>query len=200
MKIFLIRHGQTVWNEQVRIQGRADIPLNDKGQQQLSTTGQILAGFGEPIDLIITSPLQRARKSAQIVAECVGYDVEKIVVDERLTELSSGMAEGLTGKERDEKYPNGVPGMETVEEVSKRARNALEEYLDTYAGKNLVIIGHVGIIKVIIEVLTKGAIPYSYSNIPIGNGAIVQLEYDHHLESISWYDFEAGCMKPVGWA
>ena len=69
MKIILIRHGETIWNKESRLQGCTDIPLAPAGYEQLCVTGEHLAKIGLPIDQILSSPLQRAHKSAEIIAE-----------------------------------------------------------------------------------------------------------------------------------
>ena len=81
MKIFITRHGQTEWNALGRLQGRKDIELNEVGKEQALTTGEKIKD--EKIDIIITSPLKRARETAEIINK--QFNVE-IVEDDRLME------------------------------------------------------------------------------------------------------------------
>ncbi|MGN6425086.1 MAG: histidine phosphatase family protein [Asticcacaulis sp.] len=88
---YVLRHGQTDWNAQARLQGSTDIPLNDTGREQ----ARIAAGFmaDEGITRIIASPLSRALETAQIVGARIGIAPE---LDPRLTERNFGLFEGMT--------------------------------------------------------------------------------------------------------
>lgn len=89
MKIYVIRHGQTLWNAQGRLQGAADIPLNDNGTRLARITGQALKEV--PFFCCFTSPLKRARDTASLILE--GRDVP-IFQEERIREISFGEWEG----------------------------------------------------------------------------------------------------------
>ncbi|MBW8734513.1 MAG: histidine phosphatase family protein [Asticcacaulis sp.] len=88
---FVLRHGQTDWNLEARLQGSTDIGLNDTGREQARRAADILMGQG--IDMIIVSPLSRAMETAQIVGARLGLDP---VIDPRLTERNFGQFEGMT--------------------------------------------------------------------------------------------------------
>ncbi len=88
---YVLRHGQTDWNVQARLQGSTDIPLNDTGRSQARIAANILAGLG--ITRIVASPLSRALETAQIVGRRLDLDPE---VDPRLIERNFGLFEGLT--------------------------------------------------------------------------------------------------------
>lgn len=88
---FVLRHGQTDWNQQARLQGSTDIPLNDTGREQARTAARILATEG--LTRIVASPLSRALETAQIVAAAAGLEP---VIDARLTERNFGKFEGMT--------------------------------------------------------------------------------------------------------
>ena len=103
MKVFITRHGQTEWNSLGRLQGRKDIELNEVGKEQALITGEKIKD--EKIDIIITSPLKRARETAEIINK--QFNVE-IVEDDRLMERCYGDFEGITKVELKEKkiqYP-----------------------------------------------------------------------------------------------
>lgn len=91
MRLYVIRHGETDWNIVRRMQGQRDIPLNSEGVRLARETGKAMAGI--PLDLVITSPLQRARVTAQLITE--GRNIP-IIEDERLREMSFGDWEGET--------------------------------------------------------------------------------------------------------
>ena len=97
MEIFVTRHGQTNWNFLGKIQGKTDIELNETGKLQAKETGEKIKE--EKIDLIIASPLKRARETAEIINSNFGV---QILEDERLMERGFGKSEGLTKVERSE--------------------------------------------------------------------------------------------------
>ena len=98
MKIYLLRHGQTDWNIQGRLQGHRNIPMNMNGKKQIIEIAERLQGLNFEADIIISSPLDRAKESAQIVAEQIGYK-KTIIYDEDFLERSFGLAEGLIWNE-----------------------------------------------------------------------------------------------------
>ena len=91
MKIYIIRHGQTAWNVEKRLQGRSDIPLNEYGVQLAKVTASAFRGIS--FDRIYTSPLLRARQTAEIIAKSKGLPV---LADDRLIEMSFGDGEGIS--------------------------------------------------------------------------------------------------------
>lgn len=120
MKIYLLRHGQTDWNLEGKLQGRKNIPMNSNGVKQISEIAERLQELNFQVDFIISSPLDRAKESAGIVAEKIGFE-GNVLYDEDFLERSFGLAEGLVWNEEinldDEKYC-----AESVEDVCKRAK------------------------------------------------------------------------------
>ncbi len=90
MKLYIIRHGETSWNAEGRLQGQTDIPLNENGIRLAKITGEALKEV--PFDLAISSPLKRARQTAELVL--AGRQVP-VLEDARIEELSFGSWEGL---------------------------------------------------------------------------------------------------------
>src|SRR5690625_4440025 len=114
--ICLIRHGETDWNAQGRIQGRTDIPLNSLGIQQAKECRDFL--IDSDWDVMITSPLQRAKQTAEIINE--GLKLPLIEMKD-FVERSFGDAEGMTLKEREEKFPNrNYPNQEERSALNER--------------------------------------------------------------------------------
>lgn len=104
--LYYIRHGLTDWNAERRFQGRRDIPLNDTGREQARRNGQVLAGLmgaAEGFDFI-SSPMQRARETMEIIRSEMGLPPEDYRTDERLIERAYGEFEGVSLEElmRDE--------------------------------------------------------------------------------------------------
>ena len=93
MIIYLVRHGQTDWNNERRFQGHRDIPLNEAGVRQINDLADKIAGEKVVFDKLITSPLDRARKSAEIIAQKTGFNKE-IIIDEDMIERDCGALEG----------------------------------------------------------------------------------------------------------
>src|SRR5664279_728925 len=150
--LYLVRHGETDWNRQRRIQGLTDIPLNETGRDQARATGMLLSR--RHWDGIYASPLSRARETASIIATEVGLG-EPTLVD-ALVERNYGQAEGLDWLEGATHYPHGtvVPGRESREEVGARVIPALMELAADRQGEALLIISHGGAIR---------AVPVSYT-------------------------------------
>lgn len=90
MEILLTRHGQTEWNLLKKVQGKADIELNEKGIQQAEETRDFLKN--EKIDLILCSPLKRALQTAEIINQ--GRNI-RMIIDERVSERDFGEFEGM---------------------------------------------------------------------------------------------------------
>src|SRR5690606_7043497 len=99
----LIRHGQTDWNLEGRMQGSTDIPLNATGRDQARVAGGILTDAGEAWDVVVSSPLGRARETASIIAETLGVPLGESYAG--LAEQDFGNAEGLLVTEVFERWP-----------------------------------------------------------------------------------------------
>lgn len=139
-KIYLLRHGETVWNTEQRLQGQLDSPLTQKGLRQAAKNGEKLRSLihGDEIR-VISSPLGRTLETAKIIASEIGIDPEEIETDERLKELSYGEWEGLTKADIERidlnRYKNRIndrwnvaaPGGESYKDVAKRLDSWLKE-------------------------------------------------------------------------
>jgi uncharacterized phosphatase len=151
MTIAFIRHGQTDWNAEGRMQGSTDIPLNDVGRQQAREAAQTLLG-GE-WDVIVSSPLQRARETASIIAGGLGIEVGRSY--DSLVERHYGAGEGLTIDEIDARWPDHkFPQLEPLESVVARGTAALNEISEEHAGRRVVIVCHGTIIRYTLASLT----------------------------------------------
>ena len=94
MELFIVRHGKTIWNAKNKLQGQTDIELNEDGERSAAELGDMLSHT--TIDLIYSSPLKRAIKTAQLIS---GQRNIPIITDERLKEISFGDKEGTTTAE-----------------------------------------------------------------------------------------------------
>jgi broad specificity phosphatase PhoE len=152
----LLRHGQTPMSVQKRYAGRSDIPLTDVGLQQAAAAAKRLASAG--IDVIVASPLLRARQTAGEVAVTTGAPV---VTDDGFRETDFGAWEGLTFAEVRERWPAEVsawladpavppPDGESFIEVSERVAGALQRVLADRPGQTVLIVSHVTPIKMLV--------------------------------------------------
>jgi probable phosphoglycerate mutase len=142
----LIRHGQTDWNAQRRLQGSTDIPLNDIGRSQARDTAAALAG--DAWDAIVSSPLGRAAETAELIAAGLGLSVARHVPE--LTERSFGPAEGLQdGPELDAlRIPGGFRGAESEDDAADRGLGALEALAAEFRGGRVLVVAHGSLLRV----------------------------------------------------
>jgi len=189
MKITTVRHGQTSWNIERRLQGQSDIELDDMGLSQTEKLGLRLAN--EKIDIIYTSSLKRAAKTAEVINRHHG--VELIVVP-ALREMHCGIYEGRIldghegfGQKLDYHYQNinePMPEGESIAEISKRVRGFLDEVL-AKQHKHVVIVSHYGIILNALCYFLQ--VPFEERRrFTIGNTAVhcFQREYDGTFDMI----------------
>jgi uncharacterized phosphatase len=160
--IGLLRHGQTNWNIDFRLQGVTDIPLNETGIQQARIAGEVIAKSaieGQGWDLILSSPLSRARDTAVMVGEALG--VAGVSIEQLLLERSFGEAEGLSHEEWKAKYndTNHVPGGETLEQLESRAWILLQRLLDHHEGKRVLTVSHGALIRTLLRLVSEGEFP-----------------------------------------
>ena len=157
-RIILVRHGETTWNVEGRYQGQEDTPLSERGLTQ----GHLLAeGLrNTPIDLCISSPLQRSYQTCKFCADLHNLSV---ATDERLLEINHGTWEGILAKDIELQYPEEfhqwhttphlvqMPGGgETLEDVRKRVRDAFDDYVVQYPDKTILVAAHDAVNKAII--------------------------------------------------
>ena len=164
--IALVRHGETDWNLARRLQGRADIPLNDTGVEQARA---IAASFSAADwSLVLSSPLVRASETARAISEGAGIPLGEPVAG--LIERSFGQAEGATAADIAAKWGDRVfPDSEPVEAVRIRGAATVDELVGRHEG-NLILVSHGAFIRATVFALTGEDIG------GIGNGAIVLLE------------------------
>lgn len=164
MRILLTRHGQTDWNVEKRVQGRTDIELNETGIKQAYQTRETL--LNEKIDVIISSPLKRARKTAQIIGE--GRNIP-IIIDKDIQERAFGIVEGKTAKDDDfieifdemwdYKINKKYEDAESIGELFERIEKFLVRIKEEYKDKTVLLVTHGGVtvaIRAHFEGIPKG--------------------------------------------
>ncbi|MGF2616474.1 histidine phosphatase family protein [Rossellomorea vietnamensis] len=160
-KICIVRHGQTDWNRERRLQGRTDIELNRTGERQAELARDFLKD-GE-WDALITSPLKRARRTAEIINEKLNLPLVEM---EEFAERYFGEAEGLLIEESKRKYPNGgSPGQETREEVAARAVRGVKEIQRRFPDKNVLLVAHGALIGILFAHLSPDDFVYGETHL-----------------------------------
>lgn len=151
MNLYIIRHGQTEWNITHKLQGKADIQLNDKGIEQAKQAKNIFNNLD--IDLIICSTLDRAKETAKIINEDKNIP---IIYDERIRERNYGILEGCSTREIDIKrlmnyYINEkVEKGESSKQFFKRIYDFLNELESNYNNnEKILLVTHGGVSKAV---------------------------------------------------
>lgn len=154
-RLFLVRHGETDWNKNLRYQGHQDIPLNEAGREQARKVASRLAR--EKIDAAYASDLSRALETAQAIAAYHNLDVQ---ITPELRETNFGLWEGLTYKEIDNQFHEimgkwrenpwevRIPEGESLNETAKRCQAGITKILQDNPHKNVLVVAHGGIIRI----------------------------------------------------
>lgn len=190
-RLYLIRHGETHWNRLGLYQGTTDIPLNDAGRAQAEALGRRLRGTR--FDAVYTSPLRRARETAEAVAG--GRPLEPIELPE-LRELSYGLWQGrgagapaggdagLEWRWRSRPWAVRFPGGETLSEVEARAARALRRVRAAHPEGTVLLCGHGHLNRVLL--IHALAWPRErFWEIEQANGALHVLELDDHTATLA---------------
>ncbi|MFE2596948.1 histidine phosphatase family protein [Streptomyces sp. NPDC059396] len=155
--LFLARHGETVWHDENRYAGVSDIALTPRGVQQSEVLGSWAAGAG--LDAIVTSPLTRARRTAEPAVRATGLAP---VVEPDLAELDFGIAEGRTLAELEASYPQEVadfrrdpaahplPGGEDPKSAADRGAAALLRLAETHPGGRVLAVAHNSLFRLVL--------------------------------------------------
>jgi broad specificity phosphatase PhoE len=151
------RHGETAWNREGRVMGRQPVELDERGVAQVRAAVP-LARRLKP-ELILTSPLRRARQTAEIIAAGLDGDIE-IIDEPQLEEVRYGKWEGMVYQDliRDEDYiryrqdplARPTPGGETIGDVQARGCQAVNRALEQYPGRRLLFVSHGDIIRTVL--------------------------------------------------
>jgi len=154
----LLRHGETALSGGQRFAGRGDIPLTATGREQAAAAAARLAARGG-LDLIVTSPLSRARETAGAVAAATGLPP---VVQDGWAEIDFGEWEGLSHAEAEEGWPEQMaawlsdpgaapPGGESLAAASDRVLAALDSLLAGHPGATVLVVSHVTPMKILLQ-------------------------------------------------
>ncbi|TWT25928.1 histidine phosphatase family protein [Planomicrobium sp. CPCC 101110] len=169
-RICLVRHGETDWNAQGRLQGSMDIPLNANGILQAEACSEHLKETSW--DFVITSPLQRAKNTAEIINGKLGVP---LIVMEEFMERHFGDAEGMTLHDRraifpDKKYPNQEP----LELFKQRLMFGIKKIEQQFPDSRILLVAHGAVIDLILSAFSLEAKP-GYTSLE--NGCISHIHF-----------------------
>lgn len=182
--LYFIRHGETDWNAQGRLQGRRDIPLNARGEAQAEQVGRLLrrlAGEFARVDFV-ASPLTRTRRTMQLMREAAGLDPFAYRIDPRLVEITFGEWEGLTWPEVAARDPAGAaareadkwgfvpPGGESYAMLAERIAPVFAAF-----ERDAVVVSHGGVARAMLNLLC-GVAPERAPHLDIRQGRVLLVQ------------------------
>lgn len=195
-RIIAIRHGETAWNVDTRIQGQLDIPLNDTGRWQAERLARALAAR-EAIDVVYTSDLLRAWETARPVAAATGAPLH---TDEGLRERGFGSFQGKTFTEIEAAMPDEArrwrqrdpfwapPGGESLTAMRRRVIETLHALASRHVGEQIVMVAHGGVMDVLYRAATGQELQAPRTWL-LGNTAINRLLWSPEgLSLVGWSD------------
>ena len=195
-RIIAVRHGETSWNVDARIQGQTDIDLNDTGRWQARRVGQALAA--EPISAVYSSDLMRAHETARSIGQAAGISV---IPHKGLRERSFGSFEGKTFDEIHRQWPEQAQnwrkrlpewqppeGGESLLELRERVGRTVQELAARHPGGQIVLVAHGGVLDALYRIATGQAVnsPRTWE---LPNGAINRLLWSPEgFTLVGWSD------------
>lgn len=184
MKLYLVRHGETDWNQKSRIQGQTDTPLNDHGREQAQELAEKLEQEDLNIRCIYSSPQQRAYETAQIIGQKLSVSP---ITHQGLEEMCMGKWEGYTWKQVKEEFPEEyqvwytnrryqqTPGGESYQQLLDRLLPALRDILERET-ENTLIVTHSAVIMTLMSYLYDTPFEDMAKNFKIGNAVAVEVD------------------------
>ena len=204
MKMIFVRHGQTKWNAEERLQGQLDAELSELGFRQARQTAEALAD--KVVDSIYSSDLQRAYVTAEIIAEKHGLPVTRQPV---LREVCLGEWQGLSLAEVAARYPteyeayrtdpmaNRPPGAERIESLISRVRGFIEGAVQgNLIGKTIVVVTHGGIIRGAL-CCAFGAGPELYRRVKVDNASLTAVEFESMDRPLALFVNDVCHLRPM---
>jgi probable phosphoglycerate mutase len=157
-EIIFIRHGETEWNSQQRMQGHSNSDLSSVGQAQIQALGQWMKNV--PFDLIYSSDSLRAKQTAEAITQFSGHELQ---FDQRLREKNLGVFEGLTSEEARERHPEVfrlfktagskyvIDEGESTQQLQDRALEIVNEIRIKHPEERVLLVTHGGFIRVVMK-------------------------------------------------
>lgn len=205
MILYCVRHGESVFNAEGRIQGQQNPSLSELGRQQAQVVGQRLAAL--PIEAIYSSPLERARTTAEPLAEALGLEIK---TDDRLKEIHVGKFQGMLWAEVHEQYPEFaekwasqdpdyvIPEGESRRQLMDRGAAVLRDIHES-GYQQVAVVAHGAILAAAFKALFE--IPVQLNPFSLHNASITKIKWDgqFHLRAFNHIQHlvDAG-VSPVG--
>ena len=194
-EFIVVRHGETAWNAEGRIQGHLDSPLNEEGLAQALLLGDRLAR--EPFSQLYSSDLGRALQTAQPLADRSG---RRVATEVRLRERHLGIFQGLTGVECERHSPEHyarfksrepehvIPGGESVRQVYERVSAVFGELERKHPGERVVVVTHGGVLDAVYRLASATPLQRP-RDFPIFNASVNVVRYeDGRWSMVRWGD------------
>lgn len=189
MEIYIVRHGETIWNKEKRLQGSTDIELGERGIELAHKTGVAL--MDTKIDVIFSSPLKRAHKTAELIRN--NRDIE-IITDDRIRELNFGVSEGkryedlyqdencyfkhfFTQPELYKPSENGESLDHLIDRASQFMADVIEPLADIH--ERVMIVAHGAMNKAIMSYIKNHSIEHFWSGGLQKNCNVIIVDYTH---------------------
>ncbi len=194
-RCYLVRHAQTVWNDENRIQGHSDVPLSPLGVKQAERLGVCFAS--RHVKGLFTSALQRSQRTAQAIADGNGHGVSP-VVERDLAEIHLGDWEGLTPDEVDARFQRAyqqwrarpssvvIPGGEPLEAFRDRVRRAMERVMGGVGDGEYVIVTHGGVIAALLADVLGADYDKVIRRVRLDNAGVTALDFITELPHVVW--------------
>lgn len=171
-----IRHGETQWNQQTRIQGLIDLPLNENGFAQAHSLATYFKSQPQTWDIIASSPLKRAIQTAEVIADTLALKPIIIVKDFHEREFGAAEGEFISKKLFDKIIIDAIEGLEPTKEIQKRVYEATINLANQYPNQSILIVAHSHVIKALLTMINKR---YSF-RYKIVNSALTTFTYHNN--------------------
>ena len=195
MRCYLVRHAQTVWNSQNRLQGHSDIPLSELGQEQANRLSQFFAQF--KLGRIFTSVLKRSQQTAAKIANGNGHALSPMVEND-LAEIHLGAWEGLTPDEINERFGGAYqlwrehPSVVTVQDAEPladfrlRVRRVFKRISVDNSEGETVVVAHGGVIASVLADVLGADYDLLLRRLRLDNAGISAMELDNRTQQVLW--------------
>ena len=194
---YIVRHGETAWNAEQRVQGHTDVPLNDIGREQAALTGRRLAATR--FAAVYSSDLVRARETAEIITAASNTGPYEIIHDERLREISFGALEGKTWAEMDDVMQSvrdtqsldfAPDGGESYRDLLERLGGFAEMLRERHPNRKVLVVGHGAAFRALVVRLLHlpDAAFWSFAGLRSASISRVRRRKGGHAALIAWSD------------
>ena len=199
-RYYLVRHGQTAWNSDNRIQGHSDLPLSPAGEAQAKRLGALFAA--RHLSGIFTSHLKRSHQTAVHIAAGNGHGVRP-VIERDLAEMHLGEWEGLTPEEVDARFAGAyqqwrtrpsavrIPGAEPIEQFQRRVLQAMEKIVAGSGDGEYVIVSHGGVIAALLAEVLGADYDALLRRLRLDNAGVTALECGSAVRHVLWINATA---------